>query len=81
LIQSTHVPRNSVLARFAVPEVKWVPGTEFITRTLEAIEFWLEEHEYTSLRQMQGSMNMEKTPKPQSYIRANYMQMLDSWQQ
>jgi dihydroorotate dehydrogenase (fumarate) len=58
-----------------------IHGPEHITRTLEAIGFWLEEHEYTSLRQMQGSMNMEKTPKPKSYIRANYMQMLDSWQQ
>jgi dihydroorotate dehydrogenase (fumarate) len=58
-----------------------IHGPEHITRTLEAVEFWLIEHEYESLRQMQGSMNLAKTPKPASFTRANYMKMLDSWQQ
>jgi len=58
-----------------------IHGPEHITRTLEAIEFWLNEHEYESLRQMQGSMNMSKVPNPDKLTRANYMKMLDSWQQ
>ncbi|MFV2073204.1 MAG: dihydroorotate dehydrogenase-like protein [Thermoanaerobaculales bacterium] len=58
-----------------------IHGPEHITRTLEAVEFWLAEHEYESIRQMQGSMNLEKTPRPASVTRANYMKMLDSWQQ
>jgi len=58
-----------------------IHGPEHITRTLEAVEFWLTEHEYESIRQMQGSMNLEKTPRPASFTRANYMKMLDSWQQ
>jgi dihydroorotate dehydrogenase (fumarate) len=58
-----------------------IHGPEHITRTLEAIDFWLSEHEYESLRQMQGSMNMSKVPEPDKLTRANYMKMLDSWQQ
>jgi dihydroorotate dehydrogenase (fumarate) len=40
---------------------------------------WLEEHEYDSLRQMQGSMNLSRCPNPENYERANYIQMLQSW--
>ncbi|MCG6950265.1 MAG: dihydroorotate dehydrogenase-like protein [Acidobacteria bacterium] len=58
-----------------------IHGPEHITRTLEAIDFWLAEHEYESLRQMQGSMNMSKVPDAAKLTRANYMKMLDSWQQ
>jgi dihydroorotate dehydrogenase (fumarate) len=58
-----------------------IHGPEHITRTLEAIDFWLTEHEYESLRQMQGSMNMAKVPDAAKLTRSNYMKMLDSWQQ
>ncbi len=58
-----------------------IHGPEHITRTLEAVEFWLTEHDYESLRQMQGSMNMAKVPNAAKLTRANYMKMLDSWQQ
>lgn len=40
---------------------------------------WLEEHEYDSLRQMQGSMNLSSCPDPRVYERANYMLMLQGW--
>ena len=58
-----------------------IHGPEHIKRTLEAIDFWLTEHEYESLHQMQGSMNMSKVPNAAKLTRANYMKMLDSWQQ
>ena len=58
-----------------------IHGPEHIKRTLEAIDFWLTEHEYESLRQMQGSMNLSKVPDAAKLTRANYMKMLDSWQQ
>ena len=58
-----------------------IHGPEHVKRTLEAIDFWLTEHEYESLRQMQGSMNMAKVPNAAKLTRANYMKMLDSWQQ
>jgi dihydroorotate dehydrogenase (fumarate) len=40
---------------------------------------WLEEHEYDSLRQMQGSMSLERCPDPKAYERANYIQVLSGW--
>jgi dihydroorotate dehydrogenase (fumarate) len=57
-----------------------IHGPEHIGRTLEAIQFWMGEHEYDSVRQMQGSMNLARTPNPKAFARANYMRMLDSWE-
>ena len=57
-----------------------IHGPEHITRTLEAITFWMQEHDYQSIRQMQGSMNLARTPNPKAFSRANYMKMLDSWE-
>ncbi len=39
---------------------------------------WLEEHEYESLQQMQGSMSLLKCPDPSAFERANYMQILQT---
>ena len=57
-----------------------IHGPEHISRTLEAISFWMQEHDYESIRQMQGSMNLIHTPNPKAFARANYMKMLDSWE-
>jgi dihydroorotate dehydrogenase (fumarate) len=40
---------------------------------------WMEAHEYESLAQMRGSMNLLACPDPHVYERANYMLMLQSW--
>jgi dihydroorotate dehydrogenase (fumarate) len=40
---------------------------------------WLETHEYESLAQMQGSMNLLRCPDPKAYERTNYVEMLQSW--
>ncbi|RMH37509.1 MAG: dihydroorotate dehydrogenase-like protein [Deltaproteobacteria bacterium] len=40
---------------------------------------WLEEHEYESVRQMIGSMSLQRCPDPEAFERANYMQVLQSW--
>ncbi len=42
--------------------------------------FWLTDHEYTSLEQMQGSLSLAKVENPKAFARANYMKMLDSWE-
>jgi dihydroorotate dehydrogenase (fumarate) len=41
---------------------------------------WLEEHEYESLEQARGSMNLAACPDPGAYERANYMLILQSWE-
>jgi dihydroorotate dehydrogenase (fumarate) len=40
---------------------------------------WLEEHEYESLRQAQGSMSLLRSPAPEAFERGNYMRALQSW--
>ncbi len=57
-----------------------IHGPEHISRTLEAMTFWMEQHEYKSLRQMQGSMSYVNTPNPGALARANYMKVLSSWE-
>jgi dihydroorotate dehydrogenase (fumarate) len=54
-------------------------GPSYLATLKGELAQWLEEHEYDSLRQMQGSMNLEACPDPAVYERANYMLMLQSW--
>ena len=56
-------------------------GPEHLKTLRQEVAVWLEEHEYESLNQMHGSMNMSRVPNPDKLTRANYMKMLDSWQQ
>jgi dihydroorotate dehydrogenase (fumarate) len=54
-------------------------GPDYLALLRQELTKWLEEHEYDSLRQMQGSMNLESCPDPRAYERANYMLMLQGW--
>jgi dihydroorotate dehydrogenase (fumarate) len=54
-------------------------GPGYIANLRQDLTKWLEEHEYHSLQQMQGSMNLESCPDPRVYERANYMLMLQGW--
>lgn len=54
-------------------------GPEHLRAVREATAQWLEVHEYESLRQLHGSMNLERCPDPQAFTRANYVQVLQSW--
>jgi dihydroorotate dehydrogenase (fumarate) len=54
-------------------------GPSYLATLRQELSQWLEEHEYHSLRQAQGSMNLEACPDPQVYARANYMLVLQSW--
>jgi dihydroorotate dehydrogenase (fumarate) len=54
-------------------------GPAYLGTLRQELAQWLEEHEYHSLRQAQGSMNLEACPDPAVYSRANYMLVLQSW--
>ena len=54
-------------------------GPEVLRRVRDALEQWLVEHEYESLRQAQGSMSLERCPDPSAFERGNYMRVLQSW--
>ena len=54
-------------------------GPAYLAQLRQELAKWLEEHEYHSLQQMQGSMSLESCPGPRVYERANYMLMLQGW--
>jgi len=54
-------------------------GPAYLAQLRQELTKWLEEHEYHSLQQMQGSMSLESCPDPRVYERANYMLMLQGW--
>jgi dihydroorotate dehydrogenase (fumarate) len=54
-------------------------GPYRIANVLHDLEQWMEEHEYESVKQMQGSMSQKNVKEPTAFERANYMKMLHSW--
>jgi dihydroorotate dehydrogenase (fumarate) len=54
-------------------------GPEHLRKVRNELALWLEEHEYDSLRQMQGSMSLLRCSNPRAYERANYVAILHSW--
>jgi dihydroorotate dehydrogenase (fumarate) len=54
-------------------------GPEYLRVLRGELARFLEEHEYESLDQMRGSMDLLACPDPKAYERANYMHILQSW--
>jgi len=54
-------------------------GIKRIDEILSGVETWMEEHEYESVAQMQGSMSQIHVTEPAAFVRANYMKELQSW--
>jgi dihydroorotate dehydrogenase (fumarate) len=46
---------------------------------LNDLRLWMEEHEYESIEQMQGSMSQRAVAEPAAFERANYMRALNSF--
>jgi dihydroorotate dehydrogenase (fumarate) len=55
-------------------------GPAHLAKVRRGLQEWLEEHEYESLQQMRGSMSLRRCPDPKAYERANYIEILQSWQ-
>jgi dihydroorotate dehydrogenase (fumarate) len=54
-------------------------GPGRISKVLKNMVQWMEEHEYESVVQMQGSMSQKNVTEPAAFERANYMKVLQSW--
>jgi dihydroorotate dehydrogenase (fumarate) len=54
-------------------------GIEHLASVLGELTAWMEEHEYESIRQMQGSMSQRKVAHPNAFLRANYLKVLSSY--
>jgi dihydroorotate dehydrogenase (fumarate) len=55
-------------------------GPSYLRQVRDDLARWLEEHEYESLSQMQGSMSLLRCDNPKMYERSNYMRILQSWE-
>lgn len=54
-------------------------GVGRINEILQEMTEWMEEREYESVEQMQGSMSQINIAQPATFERANYMKVLQSW--
>lgn len=54
-------------------------GIHRIGEVLSGMKQWMEEHEYSSVRQMIGSMSQRNVVESAAFERANYMKMLASY--
>jgi len=54
-------------------------GPKRATKILRKLENWMEENEYESIQQMQGSMSQKAVADPAAFERANYMKVLNSF--
>jgi dihydroorotate dehydrogenase (fumarate) len=55
-------------------------GPGHIRTLVDGMRAWLDEHEYESLKQAQGSLSLERSPNPAAFERAQYMRLLQTFQ-
>jgi dihydroorotate dehydrogenase (fumarate) len=55
-------------------------GPEHVRTLVDGMRAWLDEHEYESLKQAQGSLSLERSPNPAAFERAQYMRLLQTFQ-
>ena len=54
-------------------------GISYAQSMKEELVQWMEEHEYESVHQLQGSMSYQSVASPSAYERGNYMRVLSSY--
>lgn len=54
-------------------------GIEHVGHVLTDLKRWMEEHEYVSIQQMQGSLSHRSAPNPAAIERMNYIRVLSSY--
>ena len=53
-------------------------GPGKVTEMLRGLERWLEQYEYASVEQLQGSLSQAACPDPRAFERAHYMRAISS---
>jgi dihydroorotate dehydrogenase (fumarate) len=54
-------------------------GISYLDTLQTELLIWMGEHEYDSIKQMQGSMSRNSVPQPKAFERANYLKVLSSY--
>lgn len=85
LTGGVHTPTDMVKAIMAGASVAMSTsallerGIEYAGDLLTGLDRWMDEYEYESVRQMCGSMSQKNVADPSAFERANYMRILNSW--
>jgi dihydroorotate dehydrogenase (fumarate) len=85
LTSGVHTYRDVLKAMMAGAKVAMMAsnllhnGDQVIGLMLNELKTWMKEREYTSIRQMQGSMSQKSVKEPAAFERANYMKVLGSY--
>jgi len=85
LTTGVHTPEDAIKAIMAGANVAMTTsailkrGTQAIVQILDGMESWMVDHEYVSVQQMRGSMSQGSVADPESFERANYMKVLNSF--
>jgi dihydroorotate dehydrogenase (fumarate) len=80
-----HDPLDVVKALMAGAHVTQVvsavleSGPQMITLLINGLQRFFEEHEYASVSQLRGNMNLARCPDPSGYERVNYVKLLAGW--
>jgi dihydroorotate dehydrogenase (fumarate) len=62
-------------------ELLWDGSIKRVEEILRHTKTWMEEHDYRSIKQMQGSMSQKSVKDPAAFERANYMKVLNSFRE
>ena len=54
-------------------------GPSYLSKLVEEFTTWMEQHEYSSIDELRGTLNLKSCPDPSAYERANYMLLLQSY--
>ncbi len=54
-------------------------GPRYVTVLVDGLRRFLDEHGYASVDAMRGCMNVDRSPDPSAYQRADYIQLLRTW--
>ena len=85
LTSGIHTARDVLKAMMAGAKVAMTAsmvlhdGYESITTLLANLKAWMDEHEYESIKQMQGSMSQQSVAEPAAFERSNYIQILSEF--
>jgi dihydroorotate dehydrogenase (fumarate) len=88
LTSGIHTSRDVLKAMMAgaqvamiASELLWDGSIQRVKEILDHTQTWMEEHEYISIKQMQGSMSQKSVKDPVAFERANYMKVLNSFRE
>ncbi|HEY0943620.1 MAG TPA: dihydroorotate dehydrogenase-like protein [Opitutaceae bacterium] len=54
-------------------------GPAYVATLLEGLYAWMVEHDYASVDEFRGAMNLSRCPDAAAHERANYIRILQSW--